>query len=152
VTAPGVFAPLLAWIATLATALFTGGALYASLVEHPARLLCGPPMAVAHFRTSYPRGARLQAPLAVIGCLAGAATWLFAGPRGWLWAGLIVGAVVPFTLVAMLPGNRRLVDQSLPPDSPEVRILLRRWGWLHLARTLLGLVAAGWMLRLLVSS
>ena len=57
----------LAWIATGAATLFAGGALYVSLVEHPARLATGPPMAVAQFRASYPRGAKLQGGLAALG-------------------------------------------------------------------------------------
>ena len=139
----------LSFLAVLTSALFAAAALYATLVEHPARLHCGPPMALAQFRMSYPRGARLQAPLAVVACLAAAGAWLAGGPWGWLPAGAAVGAVVPYTLVAIMPTNRRLLDPALDPDVPEVRFLLRRWGQLHLVRTALGLVATWWMLRLL---
>jgi hypothetical protein len=136
----------LAWIATAAGALFAGGALYAAVVEHPARLACGPPMAVAQFRTSHPRGARLQGPLAVVGCLAALAVGLQGAPAAWLGAGLALGLVVPYTLVAIGPTNRRLRDLALAPDTPEVRRLLRRWGVLHLVPTVLGLVALALML------
>lgn len=141
---------VLAWIAAAAASLFAGGALYQSLVEHPARMGCGPPMAVAQFRMSYPRGAGLQGSLAIVGCLAGAGAWLAGASASWMLAGLTVGFAVPFTVAVMLPTNRRLCDRGLSPDSPEARQLLRRWGFLHLVPTLLGLVAAGWMLRLLV--
>lgn len=137
---------LLALVATTAAALFAGGALYATVVEHPARQACGPPMAVAHFRRSYPRGAALQAPLALVGALAGVGVWLAGGGPGWLGGGLALGAVVPYTLLAMLATNRRLMDPALAPDVLETRRLLRRWGVLHLARTLLGLLALGLML------
>lgn len=145
-------ASVLAWIAAAAASLFAGGALYASLVEHPARMACGPPMAVAQFRTSYPRGTRLQASLAIVGCLAGAGAWLAGASSSWMLAGLTLGFVVPFTLAVIVPANRRLGDQGLSPDSPEARQLLRRWGYLHLVRTVLGLVGAGWMLRLLMGA
>jgi hypothetical protein len=138
-------------LATLASALFAGAALYVTLVEHPARMACGAPLALAEFRTSYPRGTRLQAPLAVAACLGAVGAWLTGGPSGWLAAGVAVGAVVPYTLVAILPTNRRLLDPALAPDVPEVRVLLRRWGQLHLVRTALGLVAAWWMLRLVAA-
>lgn len=137
---------LLALVATAAAALFAGGALYATVVEHPARQACGPPMAVAHFRRSYPRGAALQAPLALVGALAAAGVWLAGGGPGWLGGGLALGAVVPYTLLAMLATNRRLMDPALAPDVLETRRLLRRWGALHLVRTLLGLLALGLML------
>src|SRR5437867_9503403 len=129
---------MLVTIATAACALFAGAALYITLVEHPARMACGPPMAVAQFRTSYPRATRLQAPLAVVGCLGGAGAWLAGGPLGWLVAGLLLGVVVPYTLVVIMPTNHRLLDRALAPDTPQAHRLLRRWGNLHLVRTVLG--------------
>ncbi len=140
----------LAWIATATAGLFAGAALYASLVEHPARVGCGPMMAVAQFRLSYPRGAALQAPLAVVGGLAGIGAWLAGAAGGWLVAGLLLGLVVPYTLVAIMPTNHRLLDRSFEPDTPEAERLLRRWGHLHLVRTILSLLTFGWMLRLLI--
>ena len=140
---------VLAWIATAACALFAGGALYAGAVEHPGRLRCGPPMAVAQFRTSYPRGAALQAPLAIVGCLAAAGAWAGGATASWLLAGVLLGLVIPYTLVVMMPVNRRLLDPALAPDLPEARLLLRRWGHLHLVRTALSLAALTLMLRLL---
>lgn len=137
-------------VATAASGLFAGAALYVSLVEHPARVGCGPPMAVAQFRLSYPRAAALQAPLAVVGCLAGAGAWLAGAGLAWLGAGLLLGIVVPYTLVGIMPTNRRLVDRGLEPDTPEAERLLRRWSVMHLVRTVLSLVAFAWMLRLLV--
>jgi hypothetical protein len=131
----------LALTATAATGLFAGAALYVTLVEHPARLACGPMLAVAQFRRSYPRGAALQAPLALIGALAGAVDGVAAGrPTELAAAGLLLGAVV-FTLVVIRPVNQRLTDLDLAPDTPEATRLLRRWGHLHLVRTALGLLA-----------
>lgn len=130
-------------LALLAAALFAGGALYAGLVEHPARLLTGPPMGMAHFRTSYPRGTRLQAPLALAGALAALLAWAGGAGRPCLLAGALLGLVVPYTLVVMLPTNHRLMDPSLPPDGPEALRLLRRWGALHAVRIVLGLAALG---------
>ena len=72
-------------LATLATALFTGAAVYISLVEHPARLLCPTAHAVEQWRPSYERATLMQAPLAVAGSLVATAAWLLgAGPsRCW---------------------------------------------------------------------
>ena len=136
----------LAGLATVAAGLFAGAALYVTLVEHPARTGCGPMLAVAQFRKSYPRGAALQAPLAIVGGLAAAGAWLAGAGSGWLLAGLLLGALVPFTLVVILPTNRRLLDLALEPDTPEAVRLLRRWGLLHAVRTLLSLVAFAQML------
>jgi hypothetical protein len=139
----------LAWIATWAATLFTGGALYVSLVEHPARLATGPPMAVAQFRASYPLGAKLQGGLAALGTLAAIGAWVGSARIAWLVAGVLLGLVVPYTLVVILPTNKRLLDRTLSPDAPEARLLLRRWGGLHAVRTLLGLAAVAMMTHLL---
>jgi hypothetical protein len=144
-----VTAWLLTWVAAGAAALFTGGALYVSLVEHPARILTGPPMAVAQFRTSYPRAAWLQGGLALLGTLAAAGAWLAGARVAWLGAGALLGLVIPYTLVVILPTNKRLLDRTLSPDAPEARGLLRRWTALHAVRTLLGLAAAAAMAHLL---
>jgi len=141
-----VTAALLGLALTLA-GLFAGGALYAGLVEHPARLLTGPPMGVAHFRTSYPRGTRLQAPLALLGAGAAVLAWAGGGGRPALLGGLLLGLVVPFTLLVMLPTNHRLMDPALGPDTPEALRLLRRWGALHAVRILLSLAALALLAR-----
>ena len=59
---------LLDLIALLCIGLFAGAALYVTLVEHPARLGCGPALAIAEFGPSYRRGAVMQASLAAVGC------------------------------------------------------------------------------------
>jgi hypothetical protein len=48
---------LLEIIAALAAGLFSGAAVHISLVEHPARVDCGPEVAVREFRPSYRRAA-----------------------------------------------------------------------------------------------
>jgi len=113
-------------------------------------MACGPMMAVAEFRRSYPRGAALQAPLAIVGCLAGAGAWLVGAGRLWLAAGVTIGLVVPYTLLLIMATNHRLLDPALEPDTPEATRLLHRWGALHLVRTVLSLAAFGLMLRALV--
>jgi hypothetical protein len=104
---------LLANFATLATALFTGAAVYISFVEHPARLLCPTAHAVEQWRPSYQRATVMQASLAVAGSLLSIAAWLTGAGLVWLLSGLLLGSVVPFTLVVMWPTNKRLEDVSL---------------------------------------
>ncbi len=55
--------------------------------------------------------------------------------------GLLLGAVIPFTLLVIFPTNKRLLDTALNLSLPEVAVLLNRWGWLHAVRTGLSLVA-----------
>ena len=129
------------FLATMATGLFAGAALYVSAVEHPARMSCGAAVAVLEWRPSYRRAALMQASLAIIGALTAFVCWQQGGGTGWLFATLAIGASVPFTLTVIAPTNKRLLDESLEEDSAEALVLLERWGRLHAVRTCLGLVA-----------
>jgi hypothetical protein len=57
------------FVAVLACGLFTGAAVYVSLVEHPARMECGVEIAATKFRPSYRRASVMQASLAALGLL-----------------------------------------------------------------------------------
>jgi len=49
-------------VATLASGIFFGAAVYINLVEQPARISCGVPVAITEWRPSYRRGTLMQAP------------------------------------------------------------------------------------------
>jgi Domain of unknown function (DUF1772) len=124
--------------AVVCTGLFAGAAIYVTLVEHPARLECGTAVAITEFRPSYRRGALMQATLAAAGCLGGVGAWAQGSGPAPLIAGLLLGAVIPFTLIVILPTNKRLLDSALDRDSAEATALLTRWGNLHAARSVAG--------------
>jgi hypothetical protein len=128
-------------VAVLATGLFAGAAIYVSAVEHPARLSCGPELAVREFAPSYKRGTVMQASLAVLGCVAGMIGGWQRGDPAVIIAGLVLGSVVPFTLIVILPTNNRLLDPTLDPHGAELSHLLTRWGRLHVVRSVLGSAA-----------
>ncbi|HEV8472764.1 MAG TPA: DUF1772 domain-containing protein [Methylomirabilota bacterium] len=131
---------LLGWTATVAAGLFAGAALYVSLVEHPARVSLGPRAAVSEFGPSYRRGAAMQAPLSLIGALVAIAHWATGGgSAAWLIGGLALGALVPFTLLVIMPTNKRLLDERLDAGSGEAAGLLQRWARLHAVRTVISL-------------
>ena len=127
--------------ATLATALFTGAAVYITIVEHPARLRCSSEIAVAQWRPSYKRATVMQASLAIVGTVLSVAAWLDGVGIIWLVAGLVLGSVVPFTLIVIAPTNRRLEDPDLDPSNDLACHLLRRWGHLHAVRSGVSLIA-----------
>jgi uncharacterized membrane protein len=132
------------WLETLTlsvTALFAGAALYVSFVEHPARLSCGSAPALAEWRPSYRRGSLMQAPLAIVAALLGLACWWKGG--GWLWlvGAILIGSLVPFTIVVIFPTNHQLEDPALDGTSDAARQLLIGWGRLHAVRTALGSAA-----------
>ena len=125
------------FISVLTCALFTGAAVYITLIEHPARMQCGVEIAATEFAPSYRRATVLQATCAAVGLMSSIAAWLAGAKFWWLIAGLILGSVIPFTLVVILPTNRRLLDPTLDKRSAETERLLARWSRLHAVRSVL---------------
>lgn len=132
---------LLDLVALLCAGLFAGAALYITLVEHPARLECGAALAITEFRPSYRRAALMQASLAAVGCLTSVAAWARGHGAMPLAAGLLLGAIIAFTLTVIRPTNERLLDPALAQDPAEAAALLARWGRLHAVRTVASAVA-----------
>ncbi len=137
---------LLANLAILSTALFSGAAVYVTVVEQPARMACPTEVAMTHWRPAYQRATVMQASLAILGTLLAITAWSKGASDTWLVAGLLLGAVVPFTFLVMWPTNRQLNDARLYSSDEVARGLLRRWGWLHSVRAALSVVALVLML------
>ena len=125
------------FIAVLVCALFTGAAVYINVVKHPARMQCGVELATTVFAPSYRRATALQATCAVAGLLSSLAAWLAGATIWWLIAGILLGSVIPFTLIAILPTNRRLLSPALDRGSAEAERLLAHWGRRHAVRSVL---------------
>ena len=125
----------------LSCGLFAGAAVYINLVEHPARMECGTELAATEFGPSYHRAAIMQASLAVLGFVASIAAWLAERNWGLLLGGVLLVAVVPFTLVVILPTNKKLLDPALDKGSEQARQLLLRWGRLHAVRSILSMLS-----------
>jgi hypothetical protein len=133
-------------LATLCAGLFAGAAIYITLVEHPARLECGTDLAAREFVPSYRRATLMQASLAALGLLAAVLAWVQGRGLGVLVGGVLLGAVIPFTLVVIFPTNKRLLDPALDRDSGEAAALLAHWGRLHTVRSALSACAFGVLL------
>lgn len=128
-------------LATYCCAIFAGAAIYINAVEHPARMSCGLRTALAEWAPSYKRATVMQASLAVLGFVFAAGAWLAgAGPRS-LVAGIILLSVAPFTLVVIMPTNKRLMALNPDRDLGEAEPLLARWNRLHAVRSALSAVA-----------
>ncbi len=140
------------FVAVLSCSLFTGAAVYVNLVEHPARMQCGVEIAVTEFPPSYRRGTIMQATLAAVGLFSSLAAWLTGASFSWLVAGVLLGSVIPFTLIVILPTNKRLLDPKLDKRSAEAERLLTNWGRLHAVRSALSGVALLLYLYLLIFS
>jgi uncharacterized membrane protein len=132
---------LLELIATLCAGLFAGAAIYVNLVEHPARVETGTAAAVKQWRPSYRRATVMQVSLAIAGLVAALGAWAQGRGTPVLIAGLLLGSVVPFTLVVSFPTNRRLEDTTLDAGSATAAALLKQWNRLHAVRSGAALLA-----------
>ena len=67
-------------------------------------------------------------------CILGAGT-------PWLIGGILLGLVIPFTLIVILPANRQLLSPVLAKDPLGAAQLLDRWGKLHAVRSILSFIS-----------
>ena len=70
----------------------------------------------------------MQVALALVGTAAALARFAGGGPGGWLVGALLLVSVIPFTLVVIMPTNKRLLDESLSLQSADVPALLDAMG------------------------
>src|SRR5688572_14424256 len=112
---------------------------------------CGAELAIAEFAPSYRRATVMQALLAILTFIFSIAVWFMSGKAWWLIGGIVMIAVVPFTLIVILPTNKALINPSLDTQSRKAAELLQTWGRLHAVRTGLSLISLLIFLVLLVT-
>jgi uncharacterized membrane protein len=132
---------LFEFVATICCAPFAGAAVYINFVEHPARMECGTELAATVFPVSYRKATVMQVLLAVSGLVSAVAAWAAGSAVWWLIGGLLLGSVIPFTLLVVIPTNNELVNPALDKGSESTRRLLSRWGRLHAVRSILSVFA-----------
>lgn len=103
---------------------------------------CGTLLAATVFGPSYRRAAVMQVILALAATVGGGGAWFMGAPRAWLVGAVVIFAAVPFTFIAIMPTNKKLLDPALDRGSLAARLLLVNWGRLHAVRSVLSLIAS----------
>jgi hypothetical protein len=128
-------------LALATAAAFTGAAIYINVAEQPARLGLDDKALLAQWQPSYALGLPMQSGLALASALFGLlAFWVTRDGRSLLGAALIF-ANWPYTLLVILPINKRITATPSHAAGAETRDLIERWGRLHAGRSMLGLAA-----------
>ncbi|WP_454918027.1 DUF1772 domain-containing protein [Xanthobacter sediminis] len=133
---------ILGHLALLVAALFTGAALYINVVEQPARLSLAAAAALGEWKPAYRRGVTMQASLSLLGFLLGLAAFRDTGNWQWLAGGVLLIANWPYTLIGIMPTNRRLLAARDEEAGEDTQRLIANWGQLHMVRTGFGAVAS----------
>jgi hypothetical protein len=128
-------------LALATAAAFTGAAIYINVAEQPARLGLDDKALLAQWQPSYALGLPMQSGLALASALFGLlAFWITRDWRSLLGAALIF-ANWPYTLLVILPINKRITATPSDAAAAETRDLIERWGRLHAGRSMLSLAA-----------
>jgi hypothetical protein len=128
-------------LALISATAFAGASAYINAVEQPARIELDAHALLREWRISYTRGTVMQVSLAVIAIALGSVSFAKDNDWRWLCGTLVLLALLPWTLLCVMPINRRLMSMSALADHERVRSEVQKWGRMHAVRTAIGVAA-----------
>jgi hypothetical protein len=128
-------------LALAAAGAFAGASLYVNYVEQPARLALSDDALIKEWEPSDHRGFIVLASLALLAALFGFIAFRELDDVRWLFGALIAIASWPYTYLAIVPLNNRILEFINADAAHEARKVIDLWGRLELGQTALGIVA-----------
>jgi len=119
-----------------------GAALYANVVEQPARLGLNASDMVREWTPSSRRGFVLVSALAIVSAILAYADYARTGDVRWIIGGTIMLATWPYVYFVIVPVNIELYALERDAPAPALREVMREWGLLEWGLTVIGLWAS----------
>lgn len=114
-----------------------GIALTATVIVHPILLMAKKTTAIEVFKPFFDKTHIWVLILSIIVTLLALAYSILTENWWWFGTSMLMHLNGPYTIVYMMPLNRRLMDPDVDPTSEQTANDIKKWGTLHLARTLL---------------
>lgn len=139
-------------ISAMCGGIFAGAAAYISFSDVPALNKSGPNELWRFFPYMYSNAAKMQGSLAAISGTTGLIysyrivdSSPFLG-KVWLGGALCFIGIIPYTVLVMMPTNKRIIQSNKTLENEAEReALLTKWSNLHLVRTVVSFVGFGAM-------
>ena len=128
-------------LALAAAGAFAGASLYLNYVEQPSRMKLGDDALIKEWEPSDHRGFILLAGLAIATGLFGFIAYRELNDIRWLLGALVALGSLPYTYLAIVPLNDRILALIGAEAAHEARGVIRLWGLLELGQTAIGLAA-----------
>ena len=114
-----------------------GIALTATVIVHPILVMAKKITAIEVFKPFFDKTHIWVLVLSIIVTLLALAYSIMTGNWWWFGISMIMHLNGPYTIFFMMPLNRRLMDENVDPFSEQTAIDIKKWGGLHLIRTVL---------------
>ena len=114
-----------------------GVALTASVIIHPILVMIDKIVAIEVFKPFFDKTHILVLILSIFITILALVYSIFTGNLWWVGVSLLLHLNGPYTLLFMMPINKRLMDKNVDPGSEKTAEDLKKWGKLHLVRTVL---------------
>ncbi|MGJ0506407.1 MAG: DUF1772 domain-containing protein [Methylocystis sp.] len=125
-------------LALAAAGAFAGASLYVNFVEQPARLALSDDALIKEWEPSDHRGFIVLAGLAAIAALFGFIAYRELNDLRWALGALVMLASWPYTYLAIVPLNNRILGLIGADAAHEARKVIDLWGKLEIGLTAIG--------------
>lgn len=124
-----------------------GIALTASVIVHPILIMSKKETAIEVFKPFFDKTHIWVLVLSIVITILALIYSIMTGNWWWFGISMLMHLNGPYTIFFMMPTNNRLMDKDVDPLSEQTATDIKKWGSLHLIRTILnGLIFIGFIM------